>query len=208
MKTILALVASFTTLLAVGCAVETSEGTDGPGTTPPGSAASATSLPTYTAAEIVGTKATCGDTADSMATPYASIGQLEALLEGSWLFCPSSASDRLPYGAAGLQFTDEGELRWLVTDENGALTSAVSPLNSSVATLTPSTDVPDGGDTHGARISYEIEPFTSDAVNNVSGQINVFYADRSVMPTRATFEGSPRRMALQDLDGTFLYVGP
>lgn len=175
------------------------------------SSANTASFPTFTPDQVASARAACGQPDSSVAT-YDSTEKLQSLLQGSWYYCTpwGQQYDAMPVGTAGVQFTSAMEFRWLVIDASGTLTSAVSPVTlfGSGVTFTPATSVPAGESTEGARIGYSFYPFTGVAVNNVDGEIEVEYADRSISVTRATFETSPRRLYLEGWDNAFVYVGP
>lgn len=178
-----ALLASVVASAALGCGGNI--GTDARPAPPP-EAPSATPARVYSSAEVDAASARCTEPHGTVER-YATIDKLVQLLSGAWFYCPergTSIQGRSNGGPrVGIELTNDGHFYWLSRDASG--------------------DVVRGrGITEIA--GYEIEPPSDAKVNNVSFQIDVWYPDRSVMPTRVTFETGPRRMALQGIDGYFL----
>jgi hypothetical protein len=167
------------------------------------------SLPAYAATDVTTAAAAC-NLADAAFVSYDSEDEMRSLLTGSWYYCGSASSQPLPLGAAGVQFTADGEFRWLVLDASGTLTSAVSPvdLDAPGFAFTPATTVPASEDADGARMNYDFGDFSRQEYSSYGGVVEVFYADRGSMSARATFEASPHRMYLDDWGASFTYVGP
>lgn len=157
---------------------------------PPPEAPSATPARTYSAAEADAASARCTEPHGTIET-YATIDNLVQLLSGAWFYCPERGTSILGRSSggprAGVELTSDGHFYWLARDASGA-----------VARGQGMTEI----------AGYDVEPPSGAHVNNVSLQINVWYPDRSVMPTRATFETGPRRMALQGIDGYFIPMMP
>lgn len=118
---------------------------------------------------------------------YSTVDEMVSLLSGAWLYCasdePPTSLSPMTASRNGIEFTVDGHAFWLGRDESRGVVR--------------------GRGLEGA-MTYEIEPPSNAQYNNASFQMNLWYADRSVMPTYATFEDGPRRLTLQGIDGWFV----
>ncbi len=145
---------------------------------------SSTSALTFSGEDLESSLAACTSPHGSVES-YTTVDQLVALLSRHWIYCPGDG--RLPSRAnlerIGLEFTDDGHVYWLSEDSQKGI-SRLTGIDDAAA--------------------YEISPPMSAEYNDVSFQIDVIYADRSVMGTYATFEAAPRRLKLTAFDGYFI----
>lgn len=160
---------------------------------PPPDAPSSTAALAFTPAQMSAAAAEC-DAPHGAVERYTTVAELVALLSGAWFHCPDPAGKGVENsihgrGSAGarqgLEFTTDGHFFWLSPDLSGTVVRG-----------------------QGIRefASYTIYPPNNVKYNNVSFQIDVRYPDGSTMPTRASFETRPRRLALQNWSGFFVPI--
>jgi hypothetical protein len=172
--------------------------------------AAAAPFPLYTAAQVAAAQVACQAIPGTVVS-LSSTSQVKSLLVGSWISCfgPTDQLDAGQYAQItnvdGAQFTENDEFRNLVLDPSGNLTSGVSPVElNDNAMLIPSSTI-DGGD-DGARISYSIEPLTSED-DGESSQVDITYAAAN-SGMQVIFEDSPRRFVDGVTGFTYVYIGP
>lgn len=145
---------------------------------------SGTSALTFSGDDLDSSLAACTSPHGSVER-YTTVDQLVELLSRHWVYCPGDGllPARGNLERIGLELTDDGHFYWLSEDSQNEISRGTG-IDGAAA--------------------YEITPPMSVEYNNVSFQIDVIYADRSVMGTYATFEAAPRRLKLTAFDGYFV----
>lgn len=184
----IALTIATCTAMACGAAVDN----EAPAA-PPADAPSRTAAPAFTPAQMSAAAAQC-DAPHGGVERYTTVTELVALLSGAWFYCHDPAGERAqdsiqgrggPAARAGLEFTSDGHFYWLSPDPSGTVVRGRGMTEIAGYTIYPPNDA---------------------RYNNVSFQIDIIYPNGNTMPTRATFETGPRRLALQNWSGFFVPI--